>query len=66
MKDWHYIVCCICNWFVVIGAVLCAILVITGPAPTKLSYCLMCTVVVMQGAERIAVNMRERKRGGKA
>lgn len=65
MKDWHYIVCCICNWFVVIGAALCAIAVITGTSPSKLSYCLMCAVAAVQGVELIVADVRAHKRGGK-
>lgn len=66
MKDWHYIVCCICNWFVVIGAILSAIMIVVGAPPTKLSYCLMCAVVAVQGVELIVADMRGRRKHGGA
>lgn len=62
MKDWRYIVNCICNWVVVIGAILSAIMIVTGTTPNKLSYCLMCVVVAVQGIELIIADMRGRRK----
>lgn len=64
MKDWRYIVNCICNWFVVIGAILSAIMIVTGTSSSKLSYCLMCVVVAIQGIELIIADMRGHRKHG--